>query len=302
MADGAGPTAGSVAALSDAVRRGDRGAVERSLDALVTEHRFTIAVVFPAVGAVSLLASAEGLLPPPLAFNPLFVLFGVLVMRLPLVAGLFPLVGRKAAAILAALTAYAYGIELVGVRTGWPYGEFSYGVDLGPMLLGEVPIGLPVFFFPLVLNSYLLVLLLAGDRARSTPLRLLATVATVIATDLVLDPGAVAIGFWAYVDGGAIYGVPLSNYAGWVLSATVATVGFDLAFPREGVLDRLDSCPFMLDDLVSFVILWGTINAVYANWASVALAGLFGAGLLATDRFDFAVGDSRVVAAVRELR
>jgi putative membrane protein len=296
MADGA------VAEVTDAIRRGDRAAVERSLDELVTENRFTIAVVFPAVGAVSLLASAEGLLPPPLAFNPLFVLFGVLVMRLPLVAGLFPLVGRRALAVLGALTAYAYGIELVGVRTGWPYGDFSYGVDLGPMLFGEVPVGLPVFFFPLVLNSYLLVLLLGGDRARSTPLRLLATVATVLATDLVLDPGAVAIGFWAYAGGGPVYGVPLSNYAGWVLSATVATVGFDRAFPREGVLDRLESCPFMLDDLVSFVILWGTINAVYANWASVALAGLFGAGLLATDRFDFAVGDSRVVAAVRGLR
>jgi len=287
-------------ALAAALRRRDRPAVERSLDDLVTEHRFTIAVVFPAVGAVTLLASAEGLLPPPLAFNPFFVLFGVLVMRLPLVAGALPLVGRRALAALVALTGYAYGIELLGVRTGWPYGEFSYGVDLGPMLFGEVPLALPVFFFPLVLNSYLLVLLLAGDRARSTALRLLATVATVLAVDLVLDPGAVAIGFWSYADGGPIYGVPLSNYAGWVLSATVAVACFDVAVPREGLLDRLDACPFMLDDLVSFVILWGTINAVYANWAAVALAGLLGAGLLFTDRFDFDVGDSRGLRWLRE--
>ncbi len=288
--------------LAAALRRGDRPAVERSLDDLVTDHRFTIAVVFPLVGAVTLLASAEGLLPPPLAFNPFLVLFGVLVMRLPLVAGALPLVGRRAAVVLAGLTGYAYGIELLGVRTGWPYGEFSYGVDLGPMLFGEVPVGLPVFFFPLVLNSYLLVLLLGGEHARSTPLRLLATVGVVLVTDLVLDPGAVAIGFWSYAGGGPIYGVPLSNYAGWVLSATVAVGAFDLAFSREGLLDRLAACPFMLDDLVSFVILWGTINAVYGNWASVALAGLLGAGLLYTDRFDFAVGDARGVRWVRRLR
>jgi putative membrane protein len=278
----------------------DRPTVEAALDALVREHRFTIAVVFPLVGAVSLLASAQLAFPAALEFlrfNPLFVLFGVLVMRLPLVAGLLPLTDRKATALLALLTAYAYGIELVGVRTGWPYGEFAYGVDLGPMLFGDIPLALPVFFFPLVLNSYLLVLLLAGARARSTAFRLLATIATVLAVDLVLDPGAVAIGFWTYADGGPIYGVPLSNYAGWTLSATVAVVAFDRAFPREPLLARLETCEFLLDDLVSFVILWGTINALYANWGSVLLAAALGAGLLHTDRFDFRVGSSRFFPA-----
>jgi putative membrane protein len=267
-------------------------ATER-LDALVREHRFTIAVVFPLVGAVTLLASAEGLLPPPLAFNPFFVLFGTLVMRLPLIAGAFPLLTRKAAAALFALTAYAYGIELVGVRTGWPYGDFSYGVDLGPMLFGEVPLGLPIFFFPLVLNSYLLVILLLGRRAASTPTRLLATLSTVLLVDLVLDPAAVSIGFWAY-EVQQFYGVPWTNYQGWLLSGTVAVVLFDVGFERVGLRQRLEECEFMLDDLVSFVVLWGSINLYYANWIPVALAALLGAGLLLTDRFDFDLSETRV--------
>ncbi|MBX0284951.1 carotenoid biosynthesis protein [Halomicroarcula sp. F28] len=267
------------------------------LDALVREHRFTIAVVFPLVGAVTLLASAEGLLPPPLAFNPFFVLFGTLVMRLPLVAGVAPLLDRKATLALVALTAYSYGIELVGVRTGWPYGEFTYGVDLGPMLFGEVPLGLPVFFFPLVLNAYLLVLLLFGEQAESTPVRLLATLATVILVDLVLDPGAVAIGFWAY-ENQAFYGVPWSNYLGWLLSGAVAVLLFDLGFDRAGLRRRLAECEFMLDDLVSFVLLWGGINLFYTNWIPVALAGLLGAGLLKTERFDFDLSETRLGGAV----
>ncbi|MFC7019405.1 MULTISPECIES: bisanhydrobacterioruberin hydratase [Haloarcula] len=267
------------------------------LDALVREHRFTIAVVFPLVGAVTLLGSAEGLLPPPLAFNPFFVLFGTLVMRLPLVAGVFPLVTRRAGLALLALTAYAYGIELVGVRTGWPYGDFAYGVDLGPMLLGEVPLGLPVFFFPLVLNSYLLVILLLGRRAASTPIRLLATLSTVLLVDLVLDPGAVGLGFWTY-EVGQFYGVPWSNYQGWLLSGTVAVVLFDVGFERAGLRRRLDECEFMLDDLVSFVVLWGAINLYYANWIPVALAALLGAGLLVTDRFDFDLSESRLGRSV----
>ena len=275
----------------------DRQTAATQLDALVREHRFTIAVVFPLVGAVTLLASAEGLLPPPLAFNPFFVLFGTLVMRLPLVAGVLPLLDRKATLALAALALYSYGIELVGVRTGWPYGEFTYGVDLGPMLLGEVPLGLPVFFFPLVLNAYLLVLLLLGPRAKSTFIRLLATLSTVLLIDLVLDPGAVAIGFWGY-EQAQFYGVPWSNYRGWVLSGAVAVLLFDLGFDRAGLRERLTECEFMLDDLVSFVLLWGGINLFYANWIPVALAAALGVGLLWTDRFDFDLSETRLGRAV----
>jgi putative membrane protein len=186
-----------------------------------------------------------------------------------------------------------YGIELVGVRTGWPYGEFSYGVDLGPMLLGEVPFGLPVFFFPLVLNAYLLVLLLLGSRAESTAVRLLGTLATVMVIDLVLDPGAVAIGFWTY-EVTQFYGVPWQNYVGWLLSGSVAVLLFDLGFDRAGLRRRLRSCPFMLDDLVSFVLLWGGINLFYVNWVPVGLSALLGTGLLWTDRFDFVLSDTRL--------
>jgi putative membrane protein len=261
---------------------------EQQLDRLVDENRFTIAVVFPLVGAVLLLASAEGLLPAVLAFNPYLVLMGVLVMRLPLVAGLLPLIRRKGALALAGLTAYAYGIEWIGATTGFPYGDFHYDIPLGPMLFDTIPVGLPVFFLPLVLNSYLLCLLLLGDRARSAFVRLPAVIAAVLAVDLVLDPAAVALGFWSY-GGGVYYGVPLSNYAGWVLSATVATVLVDAAFEYDTLVTRVHSCPFMLDDLVSFVVLWGAVNAFYGAWVPVAVAGAFAVGLLRLDRFDFSV-------------
>lgn len=265
-----------------------RRAWETALDGVVRENRFTIAVVFPTVGALLLVASAEGLLPPPLAFNPFLILLGILVMRSPLVVGVLPTVGRRAGLGLLALTAYAYGIELLGVHTGRPYGDFHYGVDLGPML-GGVPIALPVFFLPLVLNAYLLCLLLLGDRAESVVVRLLAIVSLVLAMDVVLDPGAVELGFWIYPDGGAFYGVPLSNYAGWVLSATVSVVVIDLAFDRAALRGRLDSCEFALDDMVSFVLLWGGVNLAYGNWVPVVVAVAIGVGLVRTDRFDAAL-------------
>ncbi|MFB6074637.1 MAG: bisanhydrobacterioruberin hydratase [Haloarculaceae archaeon] len=271
-------------------RTWDRERAQARLDGFVHDNRFTVAVVFPLVGAVGLVASEAGWLPAPLAFSPTLLLFGTAVMRLPLAAGLAPLVDRRAVLALTALVAYAYVIETAGVLTGFPYGSFEYGVALGPMLGGVVPAALPVFFVPLVANSYLLCLLLLGDRADSAAVRLPAVVAAVVAVDLVLDPAAVGLGFWGY-GGGPYYGVPLSNYAGWVLSAVVSAVLLDRAFDRTAVVQRVRDCEFALDDLVSFVLLWGAINAWFGNWLAVGVAGLFFAGILRIGRFDFALQD-----------
>lgn len=261
----------------------DRRGVERRLERVVRDHRFTIAVVFPLLGALLLVASAESYLPAPLGFHPTLVLVGVLVMRLPLVATVLPIVDRRAAVVLLAVTAYVYGIELVGVATGWPYGAFTYGVALGPMVAG-VPLALPAFFLPLVLDAYLLVLLLSDSRVDRRSVRLALTVPVVVAVDLVLDPAAVGLGFWAYLEDGAYYGVPASNFAGWVLSGTVAVVATELAFPVDRIRRRLRACEFAVDDLVSFVLLWGAVNVFYANWIPVAITLLLSAGLLRTER------------------
>ena len=270
---------------SDASRF-DRERIEAALSEVIRENRFTVAVVFPLVGATLFVASHEGLLPAWLAMNPVLVLFGTLVMRLPLVAGLAPVTDRRAAAGLLAVTAYSYAIEFAGVTTGLPYGEFHYRTELGPMV-ADVPVGLPVFFLPLVLNSYLLAILLFPRLSRLR--RVVASLGVVLVVDLVLDPAAVALGFWAYAEGGPYYGVPLSNYAGWALSGLVAVTVVEYAFDRRALAARLDDCEFALDDFVSFVLLWGATNAYFGNWVAVALAGALAAALIKTDRFDFAV-------------
>lgn len=255
------------------------------LDAFVDGNRFTIAVFFPLVGAVMLLGSATGVVPELLRFNPPLILFGTVVMAAPLIVGVLPTVDRRALGGVGLLVSYTYLIEYVGVSTGWPYGEFAYGVSLGPMI-GGIPAALPVFFIPIVVNAYLLCVLLLGQRAASRAVRLAVVIPAVVTMDVVLDPAAVSLGFWSYADGGLFYEVPLSNYAGWVLSATVAVGVLDLTFDRSALESRLRSCGFMLDDLVSFVILWGVINAWFGNWIPVVVAVGFGMAILRTKRFD----------------
>ena len=256
------------------------------LDNLVRENRFTIAFVFPLVGAITLLASYEGVLPDLLSYNPFFILFGTLVMRLPLLAGIKPLIDRKAAAGLTLLVIYSYVIEYIGVKTGFPYGSFSYGIDLGPMILGKIPLALPIFFIPLVLNAYLLILLLKPERVKKFYYRITAITGAVLFLDLVLDPAAVAINFWNY-GSGIYYNVPVSNYLGWILSASVSVLVLDFCLNREKLIERLEECEFMLDDMVSFGLLWGLINLYFANYIPFILSILLLHGLAKVDRFDF---------------
>jgi putative membrane protein len=271
----------------------DSEAAIAGLERLVGENRVTIAVVFPLVGAGLMVASARGWLPPILAFNPLVILAGVIVMRLPIAATLAPLLDRRFALGLAAVSLYAYAIEYVGIATGLPYGEFSYGVALGPMLPGGVPLGLPAFFLPLVVNAYVLVALAAGGHWRLARFRLPATVAVVLAIDLVLDPAAVALGLWQYSAAGVYYGVPLSNFAGWILSASVATVLVDASVDRAALRRRLQRCAFALDDLLSFVLLWGAVAVVFVLWVPILITAGFGVALAQLGRLDLTVGDPR---------
>jgi len=266
----------------------DRRDVEAALDRVVRDHRPTIAVTVPLVGVCLLLAGRAGYVPERVAFDPYVMVAAVTVMALPLLAGLAPLVDSRAAAGLLALAAFTWAIELVGVHTGVPYGDFSYERELGPMLFDAVPLALPVFFLPILINGYLLGVLVLGRRAERLAVRFPVVVALVVVLDLVLDPGAVALGFWAWADPGAYYGVPLVNVAGWVLAATVAFALVSVAFDHAAVVERLHTCPYLLDDLINFAIFWGLVNAASGNPVPVGISAAILGTLLLAPWFDFA--------------
>ena len=126
---------------------------------------------------------------------------------------------RAFAFTVVTLTVFAYGIETTGVATGYPYGPFYYGDALGPRAFGLVPYLLPVSYLPLVLGA---VAAAWRPSVRLAPWVIGATLVLVI-MDGVLDPGAAAMGFWVWPTGGIYFGVPLSNFAGWLLSGALAT-------------------------------------------------------------------------------
>ncbi|MDQ4127507.1 MAG: carotenoid biosynthesis protein [Actinomycetota bacterium] len=161
------------------------------------------------------------------------------LIALPSAVALFRyLGGRRATLSLLALSAFGYAVETVGVATGFPYGPFYYGDALGHKLAGLVPYLLPISYAPLVLGA----VAASWSSTRHRPLHALTAALLLVLMDAVLDPGAVSLGFWVWPEGGAYYGVPLSNYAGWLLSGILAATillntGRWLSTPPPGLLD-----------------------------------------------------------------
>ena len=163
------------------------------------------------------------------------------MIALPSIVALFRYLGpRRAALSLLALSAFGYAIEAIGVVTGLPYGTFYYGDALGQRLLGLVPYLLPISYAPLVIGA---VAASWNDSLVNHRVFFIFRAALLLVLmDGVLDPGAAFLGFWIWPEGGAYYGVPLSNYAGWLLSGALAaalllTIGRWRTAPLPGLLD-----------------------------------------------------------------
>ncbi len=141
----------------------------------------------------------------------------MVLLALPSFYGLARWLGfLSASRIIVALSILAYLIETIALKTGFPYGTFVYDSLLGSKLFGVTPWTVPFGWVPLLIGVWSLVYSLKPSLKKigvGVPLLVL--------SDMVIDPFAVRAGFWRYLPEGIFFGVPLSNFAGWVLSGTL---------------------------------------------------------------------------------
>ena len=168
---------------------------------------------------------------------------------------------KEATLSLLSLSAFGYVIETTGVMTGFPYGPFYYGDALGPKAAGLVPYLLPLSWVPLVLGVVAATApALPQPESVSRRHVLWVPCAAVLLTlvDGVLDPGAASLGFWVWPEGGPYYGVPVSNYLGWLFSSSVA-VAILLVLGRRR-WGRVPPPPELLDSTLIAVSFWVGVN------------------------------------------
>ncbi|MDQ5952024.1 MAG: hypothetical protein QG626_151 [Patescibacteria group bacterium] len=149
--------------------------------------------------------------------QPLISGIGMLVLALPAVVGLYLVYGWRGVLAYVGLALFGLMIETAAITTGIPYGSFTYHGALGYRLFGVVPWTLTLAWPPLVLTSAIAARRLHWSWFGTSVIAVL----LLVAMDAVLDPGAVALGFWSWTHGGVYYAVPLSNYLGWCFSASV---------------------------------------------------------------------------------
>ena len=125
---------------------------------------------------------------------------------------------RRGFLLLVTMGLLTLAIEGLAIVTGFPYGEFSYSSNLGPRLLGLVPFIVPFTYLPLLLGAVTLAWRRAGD---CLPVRIIASTLLLLLIDLVLDPALVHAGMWTYSQPGAYFGVPLSNFIGWIFTGAL---------------------------------------------------------------------------------
>lgn len=198
-------------------------------------------------------------------------LISTLLIALPTLVAFWRFLGAGAAALsLVALSTLGFAVETTGVVTGFPYGEFYYGEDLGPKLAGIVPYTLPLAWVPLVLGAVAATRPRRRDRERlRRALWVLAAAVLLVAIDGVLDPGAARLGLWVWPESGAYYGVPVSNYAGWLLSSVLAAA---LALILGGWWKHAAPAPGLLDSSILTLVFW-TAVALSAKLVFPALLG-----------------------------
>jgi putative membrane protein len=145
--------------------------------------------------------------------------------------------GRRALAIFGSAFAITLVAELTGTHTGYPFGPYSYTAQLGYRVLGLVPFNIPTSWFFMLYCALAICgrLLAPRDDARSKWVWAVVGGLVLTAWDVSMDPAMVSTTHWIWHLPSAaeqtplqrvfvsdiFYGMPLSNWLGWLLTGTV---------------------------------------------------------------------------------
>jgi putative membrane protein len=171
------------------------------------------------------------------------VVVAFFVATCALAADVWPL--RRVAVAAAVVVAGTLALEFVGHTTGWPFGAYDYTGALVPQI-GDVPVIVPLAWFAMAVPAREVAARLVGWA------RVALGALALTAWDIMLDPQMVEAGYWVWEADGPWRGIPLSNYAGWLVSSAVVMT----------VLDRLLPAPAGSRPLLALYTWWGLSEAL----------------------------------------
>ncbi len=179
---------------------------------------------------------------------------------------------RRAGAAVGGVALTTLAVEVVGSRTGVPFGRYRYTGELRPAV-GGVPAVVPLAWFALGLPAREVGARLAP---RSAAGRVVLGAGALTAWDLFLDPQMTAERYWVWPGGGPYRTIPLSNYAGWLAVSAGVMVLLDRLLPVDDGSPPDDR----LLGLYTWMAVMSTLGfAVFFRDPLVAVVGGLGMGV-----------------------
>lgn len=190
--------------------------------------------------------------------GPTYVVLGTMAT----LAFLWDRVGSRDAVMAAvAASGLALGAELLGTSVGLPFGDYTYSGLLGYRILGLVPFPIPLSWFYMLVGSLSIMARLRP--VVESPWRwALGAGLLMVAWDISMDPAMVKTGHWLWGAGemftssdlpawlvsfftaDVFYGMPLSNWLGWLLTATLIARAMLAIVPPLVMREKVASSPF----------------------------------------------------------
>ena len=159
--------------------------------------------------------------------------------------------GARGIAGVAAAGTIGMAAEQLGVRTGKPFGHYTYSDKLG-LKVGGVPVLAAAAWAMMARPSWVV----AGHVTPAPAARVVVAAGALTAWDVFLDPRMARDGYWSWPGGGRYEGVPASNFAGWFVTGLPVFAIFAL-------LDR--AAPDARDDGALALYAWTWIGETFAN-------------------------------------
>ncbi len=130
---------------------------------------------------------------------------------------------RRTGFVFCVVAGVAFFAEFMGVSTGFLFGKYHYTAVLQPQLAG-VPVLIPLAWMMMLPPAWGVAQFITHKSGRSLSFLMVSALAFT-AWDLFLDPQMVAWGFWRWDVPGQYFGIPWSNYLGWmVVSACIGLI------------------------------------------------------------------------------
>jgi putative membrane protein len=198
-----------------------------------------ILVIFYTVGTIGLLTDSLRPLFLPLSFFNLLLSFAVMCLSLEKI-------DLKLLSFLVLFFLVGLCVEWVGVHTGWLFGDYFYGINLGPKLF-SVPLVIGLNWAMLVLCSASVV-----HHLQVIPVvKAILGASLMTFLDFLMEPVAIKSGFWLW----NTPEIPLYNYICWFIIAFLlhwAYCSF-VEVPSNKVMNRLFVILVLFFSILNFV-------------------------------------------------